>query len=288
MSTVNEIRQKINSVSQLKQMSDAMYLISVSRLRSALQGMEHSFRYIDSLRSVMSDLLHVTNGAGIKNYYLAIDDSGTSLFLPVMSDKGLCGDYNTDIASLTAEEMKKRPGAKLYGLGTLGKEKLLSRGLTPDKVIPGSSMHPSIHLARTIAKELTDMYNTKEVNEVYVVYTPYSKGEKKPVCFRLLPLLKEDFTDVADNELPRELLFEPSAQEVLDTVVPMYCTGMIYEMLLQSSASENSARMAAMQTAGSSADEKITQLQNDMNAARQLSITNEITEIAAAKSVQGI
>lgn len=288
MSSLSDIRQHLASVTQTRQITNAMYLLSVSRLKKALLGVDHNKEYMTGLRSVMDDILFVTQGTDIHNRFFVKENEGTALFLSVMGDKGLCGDYNTAVAQLTAEEMKKHDAPKLYCFGMVGKEKLRAKGLEADRVLPGSSMHPSTELAREVASALTEMYLTKEVNEVYIVYTPYSKGERKPVCFRLLPLLREDFTDVWDNKEPTELLFEPSAEEALAHFVPLYCSGLIYGILSQSAASENAARMEAMQSASSNADEMTEKLLAEMNAVRQLNITNEITEIAAAAELNGV
>ena len=99
---------------------------------------------------------------------------------------------------------------------------------------------------------------------------------------RLLPLLRHDFKDAKDDYSPTEMLYEPGAQEALDAFVPKYCSGMLYSMLMQSAASENAARMEAMQSAASNADDMIKELQTQLKTARQLSITNELAEITAA------
>ena len=288
MSSLSDIKQHLASVTQTRQITNAMYLLSVSRLKKALTSIDYNVQYMKDLRAVMDDILYVTQGADIHNLFFRKDDSGTALFLSIMGDKGLCGDYNTAVAVRTAEEMKKYDSPLLYCFGMVGKEKLQARGLKADKVLPGSSMHPSIAVASELSKSLVEKYLTKEVNEVYIVYTPYSKGERKPVCLRLLPLLHEDFVDEWDNKEPGEVLFEPSAEEALEHFAPLYCTGMIYGMLMQAAASENAARMEAMQSATSNADEMIAKLQTELNAVRQLSITNEITEIAAAAELNGV
>ena len=282
MKSVSEIKQHLAGVTQTKQITNAMYLLSVSRLKKAMAGIEYQKQYMEILRSTMDDVVQVTKGAGIYNIYTEKDSSGTALYLSVMGDKRLCGDYNHAVAQLTKEKAALKDKPMIYCFGMVGKEILTADGIIPDKVLPGSSMHPSLTLAGELAKELIDMYITDKVNEVYIIYTPYSGGEKKPVSFRLLPLLRHDFGDIEDGISPREMLYEPSAEEVLDSFVPKYCSGMIYDMLMQSAASENAARMEAMQSAASNADEMIKELETEMKAARQLSITNELTEIIAA------
>lgn len=281
---VSELKARLASVKQTRQITNAMYLLSASRLRKLMPGMDYALSYMKSLRSAMAGVLCASNIDGMHQRFIDIDSKGTALILSVMGDKGLCGGYNTAVADLTALEMKKHENAKLFCFGLVGRESLSSRGLVPDTVLPGSSMHPSLELARDLSETLIEEYVTDRFNEVYIIYTPFSHGEKTPVCMRLLPLVRSDFADV-DSHLPaEEMLCEPSAEAVFEHMVPHYCTAMIYDMLIQSAACENAARTTAMKSAADNADEMIKQLQTELNASRQLRITNEITEIAAAKS----
>ena len=104
----------------------------------------------------------------------------------------------------------------------------------------------------------------------------------------MLPLLRRDFDDVEyENKYTADVLYEPDLQTVFDRMVPQYIIGMMYDIMMQSAASENAARMTAMQNATKNADEMIADLSRKINAARQLMITNEITEIAAATNIRG-
>ena len=136
---------------------------------------------------------------------------------------------------------------------------------------------------------LFELYDDCSVSEVYVVYTEYvNSAVQRPVCKRILPLLRRDFGDVEyENKYSAEVLYEPDIQTVFDQMVPQYIIGVIYDIMMQSAASENAARMTAMQNATKNADKMIAELTGQINAARQLAITNEITEIAAASQTQG-
>ena len=280
--SLNDIKQHLISVKQTRQITNAMFLLSTSTLKKMLAGMEYSQRYQNALRETMREVLSVTQDAGVHHRYLEVSPSGTALYLSVMGDKGLCGNYNYSVAALTAQVKKEKENALLYCFGLEGEAYLKARGLAPDRVLPGSSMHPDLQLAREIARALIDMYITDEVNEVYVIYTPYQAAGRAPVCRRILPLMKADFLDMTERDAPDELLYEPSAEAVFEHLVPLYCSSLLYNILIQASASENAARMDAMQSATNNADKMIDELQSRMNAVRQLSITNEITEIAAA------
>lgn len=284
--SLRDIKNRIESVRQTRQITGAMYLLSTSQLRKMTANMEYTIGYMERLRKTMSDILRVTKGAGIHNRYLDKDVRGTALFMPVMGDKGLCGNYNNAVALLTAEKLKKYEDPLVYCFGEVGRDYLTAKGVKVDRVLPGSSMHPDLNLARDLAETLIEMYLTEEVNEVYIIYTPFTKGERTPVSFRLLPLLRHDFGDLDRPYAPTELLYEPSAQEVFEHIVPLYCSSLLYDILVQSSASENAARMEAMKNATDNADEMLKSLTSSLNAVRQLNITSEITEIAAATSLR--
>lgn len=284
--SLREIKNRIESVKQTRQITGAMYLLSTSQLKKMTGNMEYTIGYMERLRKTMTDILGVTKGAGIHNRFLDKDTKGTALFMPVMGDKGLCGNYNNAVVQLTSEKLKKYKNPLVYCFGEVGHDYLMAKGVKVDKILPGSSMHPDLNLARDLAATLIDMYLTDEVNQVYIIYTPFVKGERTPVAFRLLPLLRHDFGDLDRPHAPKELLYEPSAEEVFEHMVPLYCSSLIYDILVQSSASENAARMEAMKNATDNADEMIKSLTAKLNAVRQLNITSEITEIAAATSLR--
>ena len=147
---------------------------------------------------------------------------------------------------------------------------------------------PSLHLASDLGEDIISRYDSQDVSEVYIVYTEYiNSAVQKPVCKRVLPLLRRDFDDVEyENKYDADVLYEPDLQTVFDQTVPQYIVGMMYDIIMQSAASENAARMTAMQNATKNADKMIAKLSEQINAVRQLVITNEITEIAAATQVQ--
>ena len=282
-STYNDIKQRLSGVRETRQMTNAMYLLSAARLKKAMHSMEYTLEYNDKLRRTMIDILALTDDMKLHNIYLERSPKGHPLIMCVMGDKGLCGGYNNDVALLTQRVLgQMQDDADVFCFGRMAYDFLRRKSIRPKMVFPGSSMHPEYTMAAEIAQTLVEKYLTDEYNEVFIIYTPFSrKGKLKPVCFRLLPLFEEDFTDL--NEIPPfDMIYEPEPEAVFEHTVPLYCAALLYNLLVQSSASENSARMEAMQNACDNADEMIDTLSAEMNAVRQLTITNEITEIAAA------
>ena len=280
--TLNDLKLRLESVKQTKQMTNAMYLLSATKLKQAQRSMDHTLDYMDSLRRAMTDILALTEDPTLHNVYLETSPKGGALIMCVMGDKGFCGSYNQDVAALTLQKLREYPDARVCCFGKVGYTFLRGKGITPVEVFPGSSMHPEFSLAEDIAGRLEAHYLSETYNEVFVIYTPYSrKGKVKPVCLRLLPLLSADFTDVgAAHTAPPEIL--PGAEEAFRHIVPQYCANVLYNILVQSSASENSARMESMQSACDNADEMLGTLELEMNTVRQEGITNEIAEISAA------
>ena len=290
MENISELKQRLRAVTQTRQICNATYLLATSRMKRSLQNIGHNLSYMQKLRSSMRDIIVKTRNNEVTDPFLELNAGGKALFFVITSDKGMCGAYNTAVIHTALEKMEQYPGKTvLYSLGVKGTEQFLARGITPDDNWYGASQKPSLFLAKEIGEQIVDLYDDTTVSEVYVVYTEYCNSvSQKPVCRRILPLLEPDFTDLElteNNDVP--VLYEPDPETVYNEMVPQYVTGMIYDILMQAAAGENAARMNAMQSATRNADEMIAKLTEQINAVRQLLITNEITEISAALALDG-
>ena len=289
MENISELKQHLHAVEQTRQISNAMYLLSTSRMKKSMRNIEYNLTYMRRLRATMKDIISKTKRSMLSNPYIELTEGGKALFFVITSDKGLCGGYNSAVFNLAMEKIGQYGEPVVYSLGLKGTEMFLSRGITPDGSWYGASQRPSIYLARSLGEQIVELYADRTVSEVYIVYTEYvNSAVQKPVCKRVLPLLRRDFADVEyENKYSAEVLSEPDMQTVFERMAPQYVIGMIYDIIMQSSASENAARMTAMQNATKNADKMIASLTERINSVRQLVITNEITEIAAASQVQG-
>ena len=289
MENISELKQHLHAVEQTRQISNAMYLLSTSRMKKSMRNIEYNLTYMRRLRATMKDIISKTKRSMLSNPYIELTEGGKALFFVITSDKGLCGGYNSALFNLAMEKIGQYGEPVVYSLGLKGTEMFLSRGITPDGSWYGASQRPSIYLARSLGEQIVELYADRTVSEVYIVYTEYvNSAVQKPVCKRVLPLLRRDFADVEyENKYSAEVLYEPDMQTVFERMAPQYVIGMIYDIIMQSSASENAARMTAMQNATKNADKMIASLTERINSVRQLVITNEITEIAAASQVQG-
>ena len=291
MSNVNEIKQHLKAVEQTRQITNAMYLLSTSRMKKAMQHVDFNLFYLKRLRATIKDVLSKTKNNDLTNRFIEDNKKGSAVFVVITSDKGLCGGYNSAVIKLAMEKLAAYDdNPVVISLGIAGDKMLKDRGIFPVYSWYGASQHPTMNLASQVAEKLIGLYLTEDFHEVYVVYTEFhSSAVQVPVCVRLLPLLRRDFNDVAsEGDKHAEMIFEPSIDVVFDQLVYQYVTGFMFDVFMQSSASENIARMNAMQSATRNADDMIKHLSTELNAARQLQITNEITEISAAVEMGGI
>ena len=284
MNNTNEIKQRLKAVSETRQITNAMYLLSSSRMKKAMQNIDFNLFYMKRLRATIKDILSKAKRNNIHDKFIDDNGSGSAVFVVITSDKGLCGGYNTAVIHEALSKMKDYEEPLVISLGLMGDRLLKNAGITPEFSWYGASQHPTLNLAEQVANKLIELYLTNDYHEVYIVYTEFvNSSVQTPKCVRLLPLLRRDYTDVSyEYNYQAQAIYEPSIEKVFEHLVYQYITGFMYDVFMQSSASENIARMTAMQNATRNADEMTAALSAQLNAARQLQITNEITEIAAA------
>ncbi len=291
MSRANEIKQHLSGVEQTRQITNAMYLLSTSRMRKSMENIDFNLLYLKNLRATINDIITKAANNNLRNKFTEDNGLGSAVVVVVTSDKGLCGGYNSAVMELALEELKKHKSPAVISLGLIGDEMFKSKNIPVAYSWYGASQHPTRRLASQVASKLIPLYLTDDYHEIYVVFTEYvNAGVQRPVCRRLLPLLEEDFDDIVhetDAETAQPI-YEPSARVVFDYLVTQYVTGFMYDVFMQSATCENIARMTAMQNATRNADEMIKQLAKELNAERQLQITNEITEISAAAELNGV
>ncbi len=289
MTDISELRRHLAAVKQTRQITNAMYLLSTSHMKKAMRNIDYNLMYLKRLRATMKDVLSKTKRSDIHHPFIEYQEEGKTLYIAITADKGLCGSYNSDIVKLTLSKMKKRRSAMLASIGSVGSDMFISKGIEPDYTWYDILQHPSLYMARKISESVIELYTKHQVNEAYIVYTEYvNSGFQRPVCRRILPLLRRDFLDLEyEFKYESRPIYEPSVEQVFLELVPLYVSGFMYDVFMQSAASENAARMRAMQSATENADNMIALLSAEINAARQLQITNEIIEIAAATDIAG-
>lgn len=288
MENISELKQHLSAVKQTGQISNAMYLLSSSRMRKSMRHIDYNLTYMRRLRATIKDIVSKTKHNSLTDPFLELAEGGKALFFAVTSDKGLCGSYNSDVVNLALEKMREYENPVVYSLGLKGSELFAAHGIKPDESWYGASRRPSLYSARDLGERITELYADCAVSEVYIVYTEFVNASlQRPVCKRVLPLLRRDLDDVDyENKYTAEVIYEPDLQTVFDRIVPQYIIGMMYDIMMQAAASENAARMTAMRKSADNADKMLAELSSKINSVRQLAVTNEITEIAAATEVQ--
>ena len=206
----------------------------------------------------------------------------------VTADKGLAGAYNHNVIKMTEEMVQEEGHHKLYVLGIVGQQYFRKKDVDMDEQFHYTVQKPTMHRARVIAREVVEKFLEGDLDEVDIIYTEMENAvtmETKRV--QLLPLKKAAFIPQVPVDVQQEIIHMiPSTKEVLDQVIPNYITGNIYGCLVESYASENNARMTAMQSSTDNAKEMLRDLSIQYNRARQAAITQEITEVIAGAKAQ--
>lgn len=273
---------RIKSVKEIRQITKAMYLISTTKVRRARAQLEATLPYFRKIRETMSDILQHSPDITSHFIYRDIGNRPKQIgYIVITGDKGLCGAYNHNVIKEAVTQMSDKPNRSLFVIGEVGRHYFLSHGYTIDVEFLYTAQDPSIYNAREIADLMIRLYNQQLLDEIYIVYTEAVSGTKQePRTLRLLPLETQRIMLDEDNDGIREIIkYEPSRHEVFKVLVPGYIKGLIYGALVESFASEHSARMLAMQTATDNADELLGDLTLVYNRARQNSITQEMAEI---------
>lgn len=290
MASTKEIQDRMRSIKDTLKITNAMYMISSSKLKKSKKMLTDTEPYFYTLQSEMSRILrHLPdmNSIYFKTNANIPERKRKAGYIVITADKGLAGSYNHNILKLAEEELEKRDDYKLFVLGELGRHYFEQKGISIDKQFHFVVQDPSLSRARRIAEDLLRLYHDNELDELYIIYTTMVNAmQEEAQVAQLLPLKKTDFKIPVPIDIPLEgLALKPSAEEVMDHIVPNYVVGFVYGALVEAYSCEQNARMIAMEGATNSAKQMLKELDIQYNRARQAAITQEITEvIAGAKS----
>lgn len=286
MASMKEIRSRIKGVNDIMKITNAMYLISSTKVKKAKRSLTATAPYFEKMQETILDIL-VHCGAGFEHKYFDIrpnvkDDDRKRGYIIMTGDKGLCGAYNHNVIKMTEEIIKEKPNSKLYVVGSVGRSFFTKKKYDVDSDFLYAAADPTFYRARSVAEEIVAAFENKELDEVYIIYTKMvSSLAAEPKLLPVLPLHRTDIEKRIKGEYQSYASFSPSPEAVMDMVVPNYVKGVIYGAMVEAFCSEQNARMMAMQSATDSAEEVITDLNLSYNRARQAAITQEITEIVA-------
>lgn len=279
MASMRDIRRRRAGITSIQQITKAMKLVSTVKLQKARTHAEQSKPYFERMYAVVTTML--ARSGKLDHPYLRPGKSPKKAVIVITSNRGLAGGYNSNVTKLiTAGEWNKED-LEIYAIGRKGRESLEKKGYHIRGDYSEVINAPMFQDAQEISKEVLDAFARDEIGEIYVAYTSFKNTVvHEPKLMKLLPV------EFAEGELSREdkmslMNYEPDEDEALNIIIPKYVTSILYGSFTEALASENGARMQAMDAATSNADEMIDKLALQYNRARQGSITQELTEIIA-------
>ena len=286
MPSTKEIKNRIKSVSDTQKITNAMYLISSTKMRRARREAEETKPYFDLLRREIRRMFAVEGDVTSRYLDSSVDESvsgGRNGILVITGDKGLAGSYNQMVIKDAEELMEKSEDYKLYVVGDYGWRYFRTHGADVCEDFVHSMNEPSLAMARDITRELLDEFDDGVFDRLYVCYTEFSGGMSAGNAMHDR-LDKDDFVpegNETDVNASTVFEYEPDVQTVLERIMQSYLVGYVYSALVNSYSSEQSARMMAMDAANDNASELLAELKLEYNHVRQNAITQEITEISS-------
>ena len=289
MSSIAEIKSRMEAIGEMQKITNAMYLIACAKLQRAKAELNATRPYFDALQREIKRVFRIEERIENKYFYPITGEhefEGAYGYLVITADKGLAGAYNQNVIKKVTELMKGHDESKLFVVGEYGRRYFESHRIPIEKSFIYTAQNPTLDRARKISGILLDMYDAGELKKIFVVYTDFGGGMKTEVkTFRLLPFHRKDF-GASESAEDGHFEFLHSLGKVLDNIMPSYVTGYIYSALIDSFCSEQGSRMSAMNTANENTKELLSDLRSGYNHLRQDMITREITEIAAASHNQ--
>jgi F-type H+-transporting ATPase subunit gamma len=290
MATLRDIRRRISSVRSTQQITKAMKMVSAAKLRRAQERLLSARPYAMRIQTLLA---HVAAQVDRSKHPLLVErEIKNVLYLVVSADRGLCGSFNANIlrrakSEVDAHQQNGGVGFKLVTVGRKSFEHFSRRSYSISEKYVNIYDHLEFGNAVEISNRIQQLYREQEVDRVIAVYNEFkSAAIQKVTLQQLLPILPE--FPVMQKYQPVEYLYEPSIEEILNEICPKFLNVQVWRMLLESYASEQGARMVAMESASESAEEMIHELTLYYNKVRQASITKEIAEIVGgANALRG-
>lgn len=284
MASMRDIKRRKESIQSTGQITKAMKLVSTVKLQKAKSRAENSLPYFNYMYQTVSSMLK--KSATLSHPYLNAGSSPKKAIIVITSNRGLAGGYNSNIIKLVTGSGIAKEDVVIYAVGRKGRDVLARRGYEIKADYSEVINEPMFKDAVDIGREVLEAFASGEFGEIYIAYTVFKNTVVHiPTFLKLLPVqtLKEE----EDSDDLTLMNYEPAAEEALNLIIPKYINSLIYGALIQALASENGARMQAMDAATSNADEMISDLSLLYNRARQSSITQELTEIIAGANAIG-
>ncbi|MCR4568467.1 MAG: ATP synthase F1 subunit gamma [Pseudobutyrivibrio sp.] len=282
MASMRDIKRRKQSVTSTQQITKAMKLVSTVKLQKARAKAEQTTPYFNAMYDTICSML--AKAGSVNNKYLSDNGSNKIGVIVISSNRGLAGGYNSNIVKMITGAEMKPDDVKLYVIGHKGGESLIHKGYEVAKDYSPVMEAPTYADAMGICEDVLEAYVNGEIGQIYLVYTHFKNTVSQiPTLMKLLPaeIAEEDVESAKATSAEALMNFEPNEEEALELIIPKYVTSLVYGALVEAVASENGARMQAMDSATNNAEDIISDLSLKYNRARQGSITQELTEIIA-------
>lgn len=293
MESMKDIRTRKESVQKTMKITKAMYLMASAKLKKARARLDATAPYFMKLQSTIAEIL--AHSPDLESAYFcdqlaepAKDDGKKRGYIVITSDKGLAGAYNHNIIKMAESAMEKGGDNTIFSIGMSGKHYFTKHNEfgTVDEAFSYAALDPTRWRARDLMDHVLELYNVSQLDEVYIIYTKMRNAISMDAeMLRVLPLTKHMFNYEGDS---RNYLqnYMPSEQAVLKQVVPNYVKGLLFGAMVEAFASEQNARMTAMDNATTNAEEIIKDLTLLYNRVRQAAITTELNEVVSGAAAQ--
>lgn len=280
MASMRDIKRRKSSIQSTQQITKAMKLVSTVKLQRAKANAEKSDDYFRCMYSTVQSILARTKN--LEHRYLKPGEGGKKAVIVITSNRGLAGGYNSNVIKLITRGELANEDLCIYAIGKKGKD-ALQKQYEIKADYSDAIDEPAYAEAMMICKDVLNAFAEGEISEIYLAYTAFKNTVVHiPTLLKLLPVEVEQSEEESKEPSDKALMnFEPEDEEALELIIPKYITSLIYGGMVEAVASENGARMQAMDSATSNAEEMIDSLTLLYNRARQGSITQELTEIIA-------
>lgn len=278
MASMRSIKRRKGSIQSTQQITKAMKLVSTVKLQRAKNRAEQSKAYFECMYETVKSVL--AKVGAVNHPYLKAPETDKKAVIVITSNRGLAGGYNSNVTKLITNGEFVKEDLKIYSVGKKGRDTLARKGYEIAKDYSDFIEDPVYVEAMKISQDVLKAYADGEIGEIYLAYTAFKNTVSHiPTLLKLLPVEQEETKQAEDKEAMMN--FELEEEEALELLIPKYVTSLIYGGMVEAVASENGARMQAMDSATSNAEEMIDKLSLQYNRARQGSITQELTEIIA-------
>ena len=286
MATVRQIRRRIRSVENTAKITKAMSMIAASKMRRAQEMAVRGRPYSDLIRSLLADVAAQPQDEDNLHPLMRRREIRSIEIVHITPDRGLTGGMNSNVNRSTAQFIVgQNAEASVIAVGRKGRDFMVRYGSNVRAVFTDLGDRPSITDVTPIARLVTEEYSQERVDAVYVAYASFgSTTTQRPVVLPLIPVVPADLR-------PQDAvgyIYEPGSLEVLSGLLPRFVEMELYHALLESIASEQSARMVAMRNATDNANEMVVDLTLAMNKARQEAITTELLDIVGGAAAIGV